>query len=54
MLERLPDILSVLQEGEFSVLRRRLENLESAQQQQLEELGSVMQKDRDATSLPDL
>ncbi|KAM9328529.1 centrosomal protein of 83 kDa isoform 2-T2 [Pholidichthys leucotaenia] len=31
-------------QGEFSLLRRRLENLESAQQQQLEELGSLEQR----------
>ncbi|XP_036977911.1 centrosomal protein of 83 kDa [Acanthopagrus latus] len=39
---------------ELSLLRRRLEDLESAQQQQLEELGSLVQKDRDATPQPDL
>ncbi|KAM4712014.1 centrosomal protein of 83 kDa [Anableps anableps] len=37
--------LSADLEGEFSVLRRRLESLESAQQQQLEELGSLVQKE---------
>ncbi|XP_023119151.2 centrosomal protein of 83 kDa [Amphiprion ocellaris] len=41
-------------QGEFSLLRRRLENLESAQQQQLEELGSLVQRDREATPQPDL
>ncbi|KAM4523097.1 centrosomal protein of 83 kDa isoform 2-T3 [Fundulus diaphanus] len=45
--------LSADLEGEFSVLRRRLESLESAQQQQLEELGSLVQKDRNATATPD-
>ncbi|XP_030295693.1 centrosomal protein of 83 kDa isoform X2 [Sparus aurata] len=39
---------------ELSLLRRRLEDLESAQQQQLEELGSLVQKDRGATPQPDL
>ncbi|XP_073336563.1 centrosomal protein of 83 kDa [Pagrus major] len=39
---------------ELSLLRRRLEDLESAQQQQLEELGSLVQKDRDTTPQPDL
>uniref|UniRef100_A0A8C3ARI9 Centrosomal protein 83 n=1 Tax=Cyclopterus lumpus TaxID=8103 RepID=A0A8C3ARI9_CYCLU len=37
---------------ELCLLRRRLEDLESAQQQQLEELGSLVQ--RDPTSQPDL
>ncbi|XP_061570694.1 centrosomal protein of 83 kDa [Cololabis saira] len=46
--------LSTEPEGEFSLLRRRLENLESAQQQQLEELGSLVQKDRDDSPLADL
>ncbi|XP_047430739.1 centrosomal protein of 83 kDa [Mugil cephalus] len=41
-------------QGEFSLLRRRLENLESAQQQQLEELGSLVQMDRDPALQPDL
>ncbi|XP_038157977.1 centrosomal protein of 83 kDa isoform X3 [Cyprinodon tularosa] len=36
--------LSVDLEAEFSVLRRRLESLENAQQQQLEELGSLVQQ----------
>ena len=45
---------SLLQDGEFSLLRRRLENLESAQQQQLEELGSLVQKDRDSAPHADL
>uniref|UniRef100_A0AAQ5XZD4 Centrosomal protein 83 n=1 Tax=Amphiprion ocellaris TaxID=80972 RepID=A0AAQ5XZD4_AMPOC len=53
-----PDCFPLLQEeqhqGEFSLLRRRLENLESAQQQQLEELGSLVQRDREATPQPDL
>ncbi|KAL7371355.1 hypothetical protein ABVT39_025409 [Epinephelus coioides] len=39
---------------ELSLLRRRLEDLESAQQQQLEELGSLVQRDRDSTPQPDL
>ncbi|CAN9508148.1 unnamed protein product [Ophioblennius macclurei] len=39
---------------EMSVLRRRLENLESAQQQQLEELGLLVPTDRDLTAQPDL
>nr|XP_020490433.1 centrosomal protein of 83 kDa isoform X1 [Labrus bergylta]XP_020490434.1 centrosomal protein of 83 kDa isoform X1 [Labrus bergylta] len=39
---------------ELSLLRRRLEDLESAQQQQLEELGSFVQRDREATPQPDL
>lgn len=39
---------------ELSLLRRRLEDLESAQQQQLEELGSLVQRDRDSTPVPDL
>ncbi|XP_024150390.1 centrosomal protein of 83 kDa isoform X3 [Oryzias melastigma] len=39
-------------DADFSVLRRRLENLESAQQQQLEELGSLVQKE--AAPQPDL
>ncbi|XP_043963799.1 centrosomal protein of 83 kDa isoform X2 [Gambusia affinis] len=34
-------------EGEFSLLQRRLESLENAQQQQLEELGSLVQKEHD-------
>uniref|UniRef100_A0A1A7YNU4 Coiled-coil domain containing 41 n=1 Tax=Iconisemion striatum TaxID=60296 RepID=A0A1A7YNU4_9TELE len=34
-------------EGEFSVLARRMENLESAQQQQLEELASPVEKEQD-------
>ncbi|XP_032445456.1 centrosomal protein of 83 kDa isoform X3 [Xiphophorus hellerii] len=40
-------IVCVLQEGEFSLLQRRLESLENAQQQQLEELGSLVQKEHD-------
>ncbi|XP_051248747.1 centrosomal protein of 83 kDa [Dicentrarchus labrax] len=36
---------------ELSLLRRRLEDLESAQQQQLEELGSLVQRDRDQPDL---
>lgn len=32
---------------ELSLLRRRLEDLENAQQQQLEELGSMVQRERD-------
>uniref|UniRef100_UPI0037E8E57B centrosomal protein of 83 kDa isoform X1 n=1 Tax=Semicossyphus pulcher TaxID=241346 RepID=UPI0037E8E57B len=39
---------------ELSLLRRRLEDLESAQQQQLEELGSLVPRDRDPTPQPDL
>ncbi|XP_037616412.1 centrosomal protein of 83 kDa isoform X1 [Sebastes umbrosus] len=39
---------------ELSLLRRRLEDLESAQQQQLEELGSLVQRDRDSAHQPDL
>ena len=39
---------------ELSLLRRRLEDLESAQQQQLEELGSLVHRDRDLTPQPDL
>ncbi|XP_041819496.1 centrosomal protein of 83 kDa isoform X2 [Chelmon rostratus] len=39
---------------ELSLLRRRLEDLESAQQQQLEELGSLVQRDRDLAPQPDL
>ncbi|XP_069375512.1 centrosomal protein of 83 kDa [Paralichthys olivaceus] len=39
---------------ELSLLRRRLEDLESAQQLQLEELGSVVQTDQDQTPPPDL
>ncbi|XP_039647720.1 centrosomal protein of 83 kDa isoform X2 [Perca fluviatilis] len=39
---------------ELSLLRRRLEDLESAQQQQLEELGSLVQRGQDPTPLPDL
>lgn len=39
---------------ELSLLRRRLEDLESAQQQQLEELGSLVQRDRALTPQPDL
>ncbi|XP_075932358.1 centrosomal protein of 83 kDa isoform X2 [Anarhichas minor] len=39
---------------ELTLLRRRLEDLESAQQQQLEELGSLVQRDRDIVSQPDL
>nr|XP_046234686.1 centrosomal protein of 83 kDa isoform X1 [Scatophagus argus] len=39
---------------ELSLLRRRLEDLESAQQQQLEELGSLVQRDRESTPQPDL
>lgn len=38
---------------ELSLLRRRLEDLECAQQQQLEELGSLVQRDRDPTPQPD-
>uniref|UniRef100_A0A1A8CWM2 Coiled-coil domain containing 41 n=2 Tax=Nothobranchius kadleci TaxID=1051664 RepID=A0A1A8CWM2_NOTKA len=34
-------------EGEFSVLARRMENLESAQQQQLEELAFPLEKEQD-------
>uniref|UniRef100_A0A1A8PHD1 Coiled-coil domain containing 41 n=2 Tax=Nothobranchius rachovii TaxID=451742 RepID=A0A1A8PHD1_9TELE len=34
-------------EGEFSVLARRMENLESAQQQQLEELAFPVEKEQD-------
>ncbi|KAM9845950.1 centrosomal protein of 83 kDa isoform 1-T1 [Aulostomus maculatus] len=41
------------QQRELSVLRRRLEDLESAQQQQLEELGSLVQRDREASPQPD-
>ncbi|XP_028256680.1 centrosomal protein of 83 kDa isoform X2 [Parambassis ranga] len=41
-------------QGEFSLLRRRLENLESVQQQQLEELGSLVQRDQDLTPKPEL
>ncbi|KAK2858796.1 hypothetical protein Q5P01_003416 [Channa striata] len=37
---------------EVSLLRRRLEDLENAQQHQLEELGSLVQRDRDPTSQP--
>lgn len=40
--------------SEFSLLRQRLENLESAQQQQLEELGSLVQRDRSTTPQPEL
>lgn len=51
-------VRSILQEEqhqrELSLLRRRLEDLESAQQQQLEELGSLVQRDRDPTPHPDL
>ncbi|XP_078797893.1 centrosomal protein of 83 kDa isoform X3 [Oryzias latipes] len=47
--ERLP---SNDPDADFSVLRRRLESLESAQQQQLEELGSLVQKEADPQ--PDL
>uniref|UniRef100_A0A7N6AIQ9 Centrosomal protein 83 n=1 Tax=Anabas testudineus TaxID=64144 RepID=A0A7N6AIQ9_ANATE len=54
----LPFSLVMLQEEqhqrEVSLLRRRLEDLESAQQQQLEELGSLVQRDRSSTSQPDL
>ncbi|XP_029317966.1 centrosomal protein of 83 kDa isoform X2 [Cottoperca gobio] len=39
---------------ELSLLRRRLEDLESAQQQQLEELGSLVQRDRVTSPQPDL
>lgn len=39
---------------ELSLLRRRLEDLESAQQQQLEELGSLVQRDQDPTPQADL
>ncbi|XP_041636517.1 centrosomal protein of 83 kDa [Cheilinus undulatus] len=38
---------------ELSLLRRRLEDLENAQQQQMEELGSLVQRDRH-THQPDL
>lgn len=48
-----PLCLSSLQQEEFSLLRRRLENLEMTQQQQLEELGCV-QKDRELSSQHDL
>ncbi|XP_037552128.1 centrosomal protein of 83 kDa [Nematolebias whitei] len=41
-------------ERDFSVLRRRLEELERAQQQQLEELGSLVQKEQDTNPNPDL
>ncbi|XP_069556202.1 centrosomal protein of 83 kDa isoform X1 [Brachyistius frenatus] len=41
-------------QAEFSLLRRRLENLESTQQQQLEELGSLVQRDRAPATQPDL
>uniref|UniRef100_A0A3P8NQS1 Centrosomal protein 83 n=1 Tax=Astatotilapia calliptera TaxID=8154 RepID=A0A3P8NQS1_ASTCA len=40
--------------SQFSLLRQRLENLESAQQQQLEELGSLVQRDRSTTPQPEL
>ncbi|XP_037837170.1 centrosomal protein of 83 kDa isoform X2 [Kryptolebias marmoratus] len=43
--------LSADPEGDFSLLRRRLENLESVQQQQLEELSSLVQN---AAPKPDL
>nr|XP_020456958.1 centrosomal protein of 83 kDa [Monopterus albus] len=39
---------------ELSLLRRRLEDLESAQQQQLVELGSLVQRDQDSTPHPDV
>ncbi|XP_078098779.1 centrosomal protein of 83 kDa isoform X2 [Sander vitreus] len=39
---------------ELSLLHRRLEDLESAQQQQLEELGSLVHRGQDPTPLPDL
>ncbi|KAG7497878.1 hypothetical protein JOB18_045390 [Solea senegalensis] len=39
---------------ELSMLRRRIEDLESAQEQQLEELGSLGQRDRDPALQPDL
>lgn len=39
---------------EVSLLQRRLEDLESAQQQQLEELGSLVQRDREPNPQPDL
>ncbi|KAM3587708.1 uncharacterized protein V6R79_012429 [Siganus canaliculatus] len=39
---------------ELTLLRRRLEDLESTQQQQLEELGSLVQRDRQSTPQPDL
>ncbi|XP_074553934.1 centrosomal protein of 83 kDa isoform X2 [Halichoeres trimaculatus] len=42
------------QQKELSLLRQRLEDLESAQQQQLEELGSLVQRDRDHAPQPDL
>uniref|UniRef100_A0A672J765 Centrosomal protein 83 n=1 Tax=Salarias fasciatus TaxID=181472 RepID=A0A672J765_SALFA len=56
-----PEVLSStstplpVQQEEMSVLRRRLENLESAQQQQLEELvGPPLQTDPDLAAHPDL
>ncbi|CAJ1054481.1 centrosomal protein of 83 kDa [Xyrichtys novacula] len=42
------------QQRELSLLRRRLEDLESAQQQQMEELGSLVPRDREHTPQPDL
>ncbi|XP_029969067.1 centrosomal protein of 83 kDa isoform X2 [Salarias fasciatus] len=50
-----PEVLSSTSTEEMSVLRRRLENLESAQQQQLEELvGPPLQTDPDLAAHPDL
>uniref|UniRef100_A0A1A8FCN8 Coiled-coil domain containing 41 n=1 Tax=Nothobranchius korthausae TaxID=1143690 RepID=A0A1A8FCN8_9TELE len=40
-------LLTTNLEGEFSVLARRMENLESAQQQQLEELAFPVEKEQD-------
>ncbi|XP_077957689.1 centrosomal protein of 83 kDa isoform X2 [Gasterosteus aculeatus] len=42
------------QQRELSLLRRRLEDLESAQQLQLEELGSLVHGERDPSSQPGL